>query len=218
MGLLSLALLWKDWRRTICFFTPALAFIVIAFFGTNYLAHHSWLPPYAHRGPEDNWYDYEGSYWHEEVRQGVDRGEPSRARYTFHALVGHHGVFSLTPIWCLSAIGLGMWATRRRTVPMPMLALGIAVMSIVCMAFYLMRPLIDRNYGGVTSGFRWMFWFTPLWLFAMLPSLDRISVSPSLRKLAYGLLAVSVLSTSYPGLNPWQHPWPYRLAEYLGWV
>ena len=202
--MVGLALLWKDWKNTLCYFTPALAVIVVAFFGTNYLAHASWIPPYAHRQPDDNWYDYPGSHWLPENRKGVDRGEPSRAVYAVHALVGHHGVFSLTPVWCLSVVGVVLLAGHRRELPMPALAMGIVLLSVVCMTFYLMRPMIDRNYGGVTSGFRWMFWFTPLWLFAMLPVLDRFSESAWFRRLAYVLLAVSVLSTSYPSSNPWQ--------------
>ena len=61
--------------------------------------------------PGDNWYAYTynvngrevKSYWLD--RQGIDRGEPSKAVYALHCLVGHHGIFSLTPIWLLSVAG-----------------------------------------------------------------------------------------------------------------
>ena len=72
-------------------------------------------PPYMHRSetdPSDNWYHYtytvngkeRQSYWHD--RQGIDRGEPTKSTYALHALVGHHGIFSLTPMWLLSVAGM----------------------------------------------------------------------------------------------------------------
>ena len=44
-------------------------------------------------------------------------------------------------------------------------------LTAVGLTFYLSRPMIDRNYGGVSCGFRWMFWLTPLWLLALVPAL-----------------------------------------------
>ena len=45
---------------------------------------------------------------HPELRSPIDQGEPSRALYAFHVLIGHHGILSLTPVWLLSAVGLAM--------------------------------------------------------------------------------------------------------------
>ena len=36
-----------------------------------------------------------------------------------------------------------------------------------------MRPQIDRNYGGVSSCFRWVLWFAPLWLVVIAPVIDQ---------------------------------------------
>ncbi len=66
-----------------------------------------------------------------------------------------------------------LWRARR----FRELALLIAAAVVVCLTFYILRPQVDRNYGGMTSGFRWMFWFAPLWLVAMLPAADRLSSS-----------------------------------------
>jgi len=226
--LLGLALLYKDWRRTLLFGVPAVAAVAAGFFVMNYVAHDSWRPPYAHRNSDvegigangdDNWYDYEGSYWSNPDKKGVDAGEPSKVVYATQSLIGHHGVLSLTPIWCLSLVGILLLASRERELPMPALAIGIVLLTVVCTSFYLfLRPVKDMNYGGVSCGFRWLFWFTPLWFFAMFPALDRIAHSPAWRRVAYVLLAISILSATYPSANPWQHPWPYQLAEYLGWV
>lgn len=215
LALVGAALALHNVRATLLGFAPAVAVVAAAFFGTNYVAHASWRPPYAHRSetdPEDNWYRYsyelEGrtieSYWLDP--QGVDRGEPSKAAYAFHVLLGHHGVFSLTPVWLLAMAGLAMWL-RRGELFNRAAAAGILLMTVVCLAFYLTRPLADRNYGGMTSGFRWMFWFSPLWLWGLLPAADWASRTRRRRGLALGLLAISALSASYPTWNPWIAPW-----------
>ena len=165
----------------------------------------------------DNWYDYQGSYWLPGNVRGVDRGETSRWVYAFHVLVGHHGVFSLTPVWILSLVGMVLWIRRGETT-VRWFAAMVLLLTVVCLAFYLARPLSDRNYGGVASGFRWVFWCTPLWLLTLLPAADALSQSRRGRTLAWILLAISTISTSYALLNPWSHPWLYAYWSYLGWV
>lgn len=165
----------------------------------------------------DNWYDYQGSYWRPGSARGVDRGEPSRLVYALHVLVGHHGVFSLTPVWLLSLVGMVLWL-RGRDVPLRWFAAMVLLLTVVCLAFYLARPLADRNYGGVASGFRWVFWCVPLWLLTLLPAADALSHSRRGRLLAWTFLAISSVSTSYALLNPWSHPWLYAYWSYLGWV
>ena len=179
----------------------------------------------------DDWYEYtfrrtpkdklRTSYWSEikkkTSRAKIDRGEPSRAVYALHCLVGHHGIFSLTPIWFLSVIGLVQLVRGR--LAMWELALLIGLSTVVCFLFYSMFvPAEDRNYGGTSSGLRWMIWFTPLWLIAMIPAAD---VASRWRWSRYGcllLLTLSVLSANYPTWNPWRHPWLWNLMEYLEWI
>ncbi len=226
-ALVSLALLWKAPRQTLAGYVPAALVVVVGFFGTNWIAHHSLRPPYMHRSetdPADNWYEYtyerdgkqHTSYWQNRV--GIDRGEPSRMVYALHALVGHHGIFSLTPVWILTVAGLVMWLRQAKDPRLRELALMIALVSLVCLVFYLTRPQDDRNYGGMTCGFRWMFWFAPMWLLAMLPAVDAMAGRKWLRGVALVLLAISVLSASYPTWNPWAHPWMLDWLHYLGWV
>lgn len=207
-------------------FLPAAAIVVVAFFATNYAAHQSLRPPYMHRSetdPQDNWYAYtytldgveRESYWLN--RQGIDRGEPSKLTYTWHALVGHHGILSLTPVWLLSLAGALIWL-RQGSARQAELAWAIIGLTLVCLVFYLgMRPQGDRNYGGMTSGFRWMFWFAPLWLAMLLPAADWTAGTVARKAVATTLLAMSVFSASYPTWNPWIQPWIYRWLEYCGW-
>jgi hypothetical protein len=218
VAMLGAGLLWTAVRPTLFCFTPALALVVAGLFGTNYAAHGTFQMPYAQRHVEGGWYDFEGSYWYGPHRKGVDRGEPSRARYATHVMIGHHGILSLTPVWLISVVGLTMLCTGRddRFVALAWLTL---VLSIVCLIFYIgLRPTDDCNYGGVAIGFRWMFWFTPLWLITMLPAADRLAALRWGRSLAVLLLGISVVSVTYSPLNPWSHPWMYQYWETLGWV
>lgn len=221
---ITAALLWRAPRETLLAYLPAAVVVAAASFGTNYLAHGTLRPAYAFRSktdPAENWYDFDyirngkvqQSYWRQPG--GIDRGEPSRAVYALHTLVGHHGIFSLTPIWLLSMFGVVLlWRDRR----LGGLALVIAAVSIACYAFYLARPQMDRNYGGMTSGLRWMFWLAPLWLTALLPAADRLARWRAGRAFCLVLLALSVMSASYPTWNPWTHPWLTNLMLHLGWI
>jgi hypothetical protein len=165
----------------------------------------------------DNWYEYERSSWILERKVGVDRGEPSRLIYAMNVLVGHRGIFSLTPIWVLSVVGAGYWLVQRES-RMRGFALLVLGLSGIILVFYLLRPLEDRNYGGVSCAFRWMIWLTPLWLVALLPAADRIAPRRAWRGVAGVLLLISAISASYASLNPWAHSWIYQYWAYLQWI
>ena len=233
---LGVALLCKVPRPTLAFGLPAVVLVVVAAAGTNYLAHRTVLPPYAYRAVgEDwqggNWYTYsfqvgdvlKESYWKTgtrnlQARSAIDRGDPSIARYAFHCLIGHHGIFSLTPIWVLSVAGVLAMVTSRSAPSLRAAGWLIGIVSVLCFLFYLLQPPEMRNYGGMTSGLRWFFWLIPLWLLGMVPAGDWTAGNRKRRILATILLAISALSASYPTWNPWTHPWLARLLDHLGWV
>lgn len=165
----------------------------------------------------NDWYDYPKSYWLPGRMQGVDLGEPCRGVYAFHVLIGHHGVFSLTPFWLL--IFVGVWRICRLGSYQQKVLMGmILAVSTICIAFYIARPLIDRNYGGVASGFRWLFWLAPAWIwlvgavFAKLPGETKRPARLGLTIVAVILLAASIFSATVPWANPWQNPWLYTLT------
>ncbi|MEN1678692.1 MAG: hypothetical protein AAGJ46_03815 [Planctomycetota bacterium] len=209
-------------RLTLAWFTPAAAVVVVAFFATNYAAHNTLSPPYAHRSEGDNWYEFtfevngreRQSYWSQP--SGIDRGEASKLTYALHVLAGHHGVFSMTPLWLLTAAGLTVSVARGGRDERE-LALLVLALSVICLTFYIgFRPQGDRNYGGMTNGFRWMFWFAPLWLATMAPAARWCQRSMAGRVLAGLLLAASAFSAAYPTWNPWTSPWVYRWMEAAG--
>lgn len=301
--------LYQSPKKAILGFVPAAAVVAAGFFGTNYLAHDTWKPAYAHRNDGDqiamvqgsfvsdldgmddermddgrvpdeildpineyllasnekslqgpvcrksywkrdrdaqwgrwvvcddysnnqfaveqtalneftiyawgNWYDYSGSYWASGYRSEVDRGQPNQVTYAFHLLFGHHGIFSLTPIWLFSLAGLLALPWAKRMQLQWLGAVGI-VLSLVVFTFYLNRPINDRNYGGVTSGLRWMFWLIPIWLVAMVPVIDSLGKKQWGKILCLAVLAVSIASAMYSSNNPWTHPWLYEIWDSIG--
>ncbi len=231
LAILTAGLLWRFPRQTLLYYMPPVLIVMAGFFGTNYIAHQSFRPPYMHRHDvvgntvdPDDWYHFDymrggklrPAYWNSPV--GIDKGEPTIPVYALHALVGHHGIFSLTPVWLLALPGvvmLGWWRRYR----LRELAILIGGVTIICVTFYIaiVKPL-DRNYGGMTSGLRWVFWLAPLWLIAMLPAADWLSAARWRRGVGYVLLALSALSASYPTWNPWVQPWLANFFVYLGWT
>lgn len=215
---LGLLLLWRFPKQTLLAGVPAALLVAAAFFVTNYLAHKTPFPPYSQR----SWYMYEyerggvirDSYWKNPV--GVDRGEPSRAQYVFHSTLGHHGLFSLTPVWVLSFLGLGFWLCRTRDPRLRVASLLILALSLIVFSFYMGMHQGNRNYGGMTSALRWMFWFVPLWVVPLVSAADVLARSAWGRGFGLLLLLLSAMSASYPLWNPWTQPWPYYLMVYLG--
>lgn len=228
LGLLFLFLAVRWPGRTLACFVPAALVPIAGFLLTNYMAVGSWRPAYGEFGGP--WYEFEGSFWKinpGEVKHGIDWAYQveSRAGYAFNILIGHHGLFTLTPILVLSAIGMLVCLSRRRgettpTAPSDALRwLGVMtlLLSVIVVGFYIgVVNDRNRNYGGWTSGLRWLMWLTPFWLLSMIPVADWLARRRWGRGLAYVLLAVSVLSVSYPVHNPWRHPWIYQYLESRG--
>jgi hypothetical protein len=229
---LFLMLLWESPRYALTAFLPAALLPVAAFFLTNYLAIGELNPAYEKFGGP--WYDYEGSYWRNARGIDIAGSQESRGVYAFHLLLGHHGAFSLTPVFLLSLAGMVMLSLHARPalIARPtetakagsdraltlagLLTLGV---TVVVLAFYIL--FLDerkRNYGGWTSGPRWLIWLAPLWLVALLPAADWLGRRRWGRFLGYALLALSVVSVSYPQYSPWRHPWLYNFLEAHGLI
>jgi hypothetical protein len=218
--------------KTLAYFLPAALVPVAALFACNYAALGRLLPAYGEFGGP--WYNYPGSHWARlgtPQAKGIDFADEPKHVYALHMLFGHHGWFSLTPVWLLGAAGLGWlaWqagprvkelvATRKAGAggvwDLPLFgAMTLAVSVVVC-AFYVWRT---NNYGGFTSGPRWLFWLTPLWLLGTLPAADRVGIWRAGRLTAAVLLGLSVLSVFYPAWNPWRPPWILQLSELHGWI
>ncbi|MBQ7814679.1 MAG: hypothetical protein IJ387_09345 [Thermoguttaceae bacterium] len=152
-------------------------------------------------------------------RTGIDRGEPSVARYAFHSTVGSRGVFSLTPIWILSVLGLCVWTLKPGDDKnLRAFGVGALTLTVVFFAFFLTRDQGDRNYGGMSCWSRWFFPLVPLFVPALLPIVDRASKSRVSRGVALAALFWSAASAAFPTWNPWVAPWLYDIAVNWGWM
>jgi len=218
---LIVAIYFCGLRRSLLYI-PGAAIPAAGFLLTNYLALGRLTPIYAEFGGP--WYQYAGGYWDpaEQVRGGIDWADETKWVYGFHLLVGHHGLFSLTPVLILGVVGalisiaslrsLRKYAQGRQTVPwLAWLCLG--TMTIV-VAFYIWRT---NNYGGRTIGPRWLIWLSPLLLLSMRSLLDR-PVRSWVSWLFLALLAASVASVSYNLSNPWVDPWVLDWLTANGWL
>ncbi len=223
-------LLWWNPIRALLLFLPPALIPAAGFFATNYAAIGMLQPAYAEfKGP---WYQFEGSHWKilpkEFSKKGIDfaKNVETRLEYAMHVLIGHHGLFSLTPIWILSLLAMiagsvrigSLWrqALFREQADFPWFVQPLALaLTVVVAAFYITND--SANYGGFTNGLRWMMWLTPIWLTCLIPLADRLATSCWLRWLGVVLLAASAFSACYQLWNPWRHPWIFDLMIELGW-
>ncbi len=210
-------LFYADPKQTLKCFVPTALIPLATFFYTNYLVTGGWKPFYMYYGVEGGpyLYEFEGvkSYWMDP--KGIDKGGDSPFVYFVNCTIGHHGIFSLSPIFLLT---LATWLTPRQRPDRalrPFIWMGLAL-SVIVLAFYLTRTA-NYNYGGSTCGLRWAFWLIPLWLISMIPVLDRFWNRRWFQCTASLLLAISIFSAAYPS-NPWRHPWLFNLMEQAGWI
>ncbi len=215
VGLVALDLLLrKEWRLLPAFLVAA-AVPVAAQAGLTWLAMGIWLPAYAEFGTA--WYEFPGSYW--SAPKGIDLLAEPRFVYFCHLTVGHHGLFSLTPIFLFGLVGmLQAWLPKAGINPelkrLGRLSLALSAVVIVFYGFVTKT----QNYGGWTAGPRWLMWLSPFFLLMMLSWLDAAAGTPWRRRLALGALGWSVFSAFAVVLNPWVHPWIFRILHWLGLV
>jgi hypothetical protein len=208
--LLFLVLLVRSPGRTLFAFVPAALVPCAAFLVTQFIAIGQFTPVYEQFGTKA--YTYQGSYWNAPLEFDYYNKEPEpRAVYLFHMTFGHHGFFSLTPIFLLAAWGMlaTLFDPERRLRAAAWLTL---IVSAAVFAFYAWTPSA-RNYGGSTQGMRWLFWLAPLWLVMLPRGVEAGQRSRFARGLALALLAVSIFSVGFAMRAPWSHPWIVELME-----
>ena len=203
---------WQQNRRAAMgWFVPAFLLPVVAFLLTNYIATGTLQPAYSGYGGESYRFVHEGvpSYWTQP--QGVDRNLDSPPVYLWHCLLGHHGWFSLTPVFLFAFASL-RFQKPRDSYPWVTFALTAIVLS-----FYLTRTE-NYNYGGVSCALRWLLFLTPMWLVTLVPAVDWGASSRGFRVAALAALALSIYSAWEPAGRPWQQPWLFRWMERAGWI
>lgn len=198
-------------KRTLLAFVPMALIPLGGFFLTNYQATGGWKPFYMYYGTEKYRFVFDGkpSYWLNP--QGVDQAKDSFWVYFLHCTIGHHGIFSLTPVFLLSLLGWLAcplwWKSRLKSIHL----LGIAL-TIIVIGFYLSKTE-NYNYGGVSVALRWTLWLTPFWLLAIVPLFNRFGSWQILRIPALLFLCFSIFSAWYPANAPWTQPWLFKVME-----
>ena len=214
--LIFLILVIRAPKRTLLIFVPAALIPLAAYFYTNYQCTGGWIPFYAYYGTEKYIYVHEGvpSYWMNP--QGLDQSLDSTPKYMLHCLIGHHGLFSLSPIFLLTLMSWGLFYFWKPYKWRILLGLGL-LLTLAVFGFYMTRTQ-NYNYGGNTAGLRWMFWLIPFWLITMIPLLDRCTTGMFTQTLSLILLAISSYSALYSLENPWSQPWLFTLMERWNWI
>ncbi|NLX12635.1 MAG: hypothetical protein GXY44_03140 [Phycisphaerales bacterium] len=226
-----------DLKRALLVALPAALIVVAAALYTNYLAFGTVVPVYATFGQPGGPYDYEGSYWNSP--EGLDSVKEPRHVYLMHMLIGHHGIFLLTPVLLLSFWGMliqlffgsqlsqdlsedsrSPLVSEDSTVKFRgsprLFAIMALLTTVVIITFYATNK--TQNYGGSCQGLRWMFWLIPLWLLFLPTGVARIAAGSAGRFVCYAFLFFSVVNTMAAIPQPWAYSWVQRVFHELGWT
>jgi hypothetical protein len=108
---LTLLLLVRIPRKAMLVFVPSALVPVAALLALNYAELGEFNVGYSKF--ETEWYDYEGSHWRnlpDKSKRGIDwaKNKEDKPTYAFHLLLGHHGWFSLTPMYLMALGGMGL--------------------------------------------------------------------------------------------------------------
>lgn len=211
--LLFLFVFAKSPKKTLAYFLPAAIIPVVAFFATQYAAMGQFTPAYEDFGTQA--YEYTGSYWATPLEYDAYNKDPEpHWLYLVHMTVGHHGVFSLTPIALFAILGAFL-SFRGESRGLKVTSALTLILTVAIIAFYDWNPKA-RNYGGSTQGLRWLFWLIPFWMFSLPPGLAPGGERRGFRWVSLGAIMVSVFSVGYALRHPWSHPWLSDLMEQLG--
>ena len=116
LALLSGLLIVRDFRQTVLYFIPAALIPIAAFAACQYAVFGEFKLAYESFGTDQ--YLYEGSLWKTPLDLDALNEHPEPySVYLFHLTLGHHGIFSLTPIFLFSALGAIRLLGRGRPIP-----------------------------------------------------------------------------------------------------
>ncbi|QDT13383.1 hypothetical protein [Planctomycetes bacterium K23_9] len=128
----------------------------------------------------------------------------------FHAIGGHHGLFSLTPLWLLLPIAL-VAGIRFEPSEFQVLAFAVAVVSLTCLLFCIAALVFGSESRLPQIYPSQLIWMTPLWLLMITPLIEQFEGSRHRRVLVIALLGISVVSAlaAFPSASA--SSWLYRV-------
>ena len=153
-------------------------------------------------------YDYAGSYWRNPVEfDALDEPTPI---YAFHALFGHHGLFSVTP-WLL--LGLPWFWRRENSAPLETFRRAAVAGSLFVVAYYILRT---ANYGGRCVGMRWWMVLHPVLALGACRVVLRDDLLRKRPLLIGALTGWSAISALGGAINPWEEGLVYAIFRAVG--
>jgi hypothetical protein len=198
-GLIFLYLLEHDWKKTLLWFLPAMLPCLIAHLWLTYYISGSFRPFYFNSELKN----FKG--FHFRNPGDIDGLREPKPIYAFNVLLGHHGLFSMTPIYFF-----GLWELLRSLRHRRLLRESL-VCSLALSAFLVFFIFRTRNYGGWCVGMRWLVPVMPLLLLYFGLWIDRIRVTRLLWALVLSAFMVSCFNVQDGLTSPFQfsvwHNW-----------
>jgi hypothetical protein len=130
---------------------------------------------------------------------GIDGLNEPKWLYAFNTLLGHHGLFSMTPIYCFGGYELVRSLAKRRLLAE---SLVCAASVLAFLIFFIWRT---RNYGGWCVGMRWYVPIMPLLLLYFGVWIDRVRVTRLLWALVLLCFSVSCFNVQDALSSPFQY-------------
>ena len=192
-ALIGLYLLAHDWKKTLLWFAPALLPGLVTHLALTYSISGSFKPFYLNSELKD----FKG--FHFKNAGGIDGLREPKHIYAFNVLIGHHGVFSMTPLFLFGLWELGSCLRHRRYWRESLLS---AAVLVAFFGFYIFRT---RNYGGWCVGMRWLVPVMPLLLLYFGLWLDRVRLTRAWWALVLPAFLVSCFNVQDGLTSPFQY-------------
>ncbi len=211
-ALLGLILFIRSPRLALTAFVPAAAVPVSVFFVCQFAALGTWVPAYAEFGGEA--YEYPGSYWTTPLDLDYfDKHPEPRSVYLAHMLVGHHGVFSLSPIFLFAMVGIAARMGDRKG-----RALGLAGATAVIVIAGLAWRL--RKDGAIDPAkLDWMLWLIPLWPLFLIPQpVESDRADRGLKAAAWATFVLSLVVIGFYGYKTNNYGGSTQGLRWLFWL
>jgi hypothetical protein len=208
--ILGLVLTAKSFRRTAIAFVPAAMIPVVLFFISQYAAMGTLIPAYAEFGGDA--YEYEGSYWTTPLDLDYfDKHPEPRHVYMAHMLVGHHGIFSLSPIFLFAMVGISsrMGSRTYRTI-----ALGAGCALLIAIGSfwrYQKDGFVDPQ------KMIWSFWLIPLWLLVIPRSIEP-RTNPGKAVMAWVVMVLTIVVVGFYGYKTNNYGGSTQGLRWLFWL
>lgn len=211
-AMLGLVLFLRSPKNTITAFVPAAIVPVAVFFACQFAAMGTWVPAYAEFGGEA--YEYPGSYWTTPLDLDYfDKHPEPREAYVGHMLFGHHGVFSLSPIFLFAIAGMAARMGQRKH-----RALGLAVATAAIVGAGLVWRI--RKDGAIDpQKVVWMLWLLPVWAMFLVPKpVDDERSDRGLRAAAWSAFVLSLVVIGFYGYKTNNYGGSTQGLRWLFWL